>query len=167
MWYIRYLQHSLFLSLSFLRLLLIVSCDHIFCFLFHLNFRNCWGVWVWDCQEGQFLISVKVLNEGGSGIYCRYCCFDYSRAILRPNGAVINMLSLGTSSVNINFNTAVNTAVAAGVTVVVYRAGNLRTQMLRQWVSPARGLPQCSATEKMTRYAILPTFGLRLRSFAP
>ena len=69
------------------------------------------------------IISVKVLNSNGSGSGAGIIAgIDWVVRQPRPNGAVINM-SLGTASVHGPLNTAAQTAVAAGVQVVV-AAGN-------------------------------------------
>jgi subtilisin family serine protease len=112
------------------------------------------------------LIAVKVLNTQGSGTSAKVIAgIDWVSTQLRPNGAVINM-SLGVSSVNSALNSAVQRAVAAGITVVV-AAGNSNVDACTASPSSAANAITVGATGKDDARASFSNYGTCVDIFAP
>jgi subtilisin family serine protease len=112
------------------------------------------------------LIAVKVLNSQGSGSIADIVAgIDWVVSQPRSNGAVINM-SLGSSRVNSAMNTAVDSAVAAGVTVVV-AGGNANKDACRVSPASATNVITVGATGKDDTRASFSNYGKCIDIFAP
>jgi subtilisin family serine protease len=111
------------------------------------------------------LIAVKVLDSNGDGTTdTAIAGIDWVVAQERPNGAVIN-ISLG-SPLNYAFNSAVEKAVAAGITVVV-AAGNARSDACRVSPASAANAITVGSTDQNDRKGFLSNIGTCLDIFAP
>jgi subtilisin family serine protease len=111
------------------------------------------------------LIAVKVLDSNGSGTLINIIAgIDWVAAQERPNGAVIN-ISLG-SPLNYAFNSAVEKAVAAGITVVV-AAGHARSDACRVSPASAANAITVGSTDQNDRKGFYSNIGTCLDIFAP
>jgi subtilisin family serine protease len=113
------------------------------------------------------LIAVKVLGANNEGLITDIIAgIDWVIAQFqsRPNGAVINM-SLG-GRVNVAMNSAVERAVAAGITVVV-AAGNSRRDACAFSPASAANAITVGATDKFDVKASFSNIGPCLDIFAP
>jgi subtilisin family serine protease len=112
------------------------------------------------------LIAVKVLNSKGSGSSAGVIAgIDWVAKQSRPNGAVINM-SLGSSRVSSAINSAVERAVAAGITVVV-AAGNSNVDACTASPASAINAITVGATGKDDKRASFSNYGTCVDIFAP